>query len=266
MAITASNGWRNGWRRGRVEAKPPGQTSAYWEAAVRAFKWIALAVVASVLLFVGYLAYRLVPQNDPRPLPAALIAADTEAGALILRNASSTEDYEEISRNFEPQKLTSFCGVASSVITLNALDRKVTQSSLFNDQASRIRPIWQVAVRGMTIDTLAGILEANEVKVEVHRPVPGGLLTFRAAVERNLASDNDYLLVNYQRQVLGQDPIGHISPLAAYDRQSDRVLIMDTADYKYPPAWVPLPALYDAMAAVDPETGRPRGWVEVSDY
>ena len=102
---------------------------------VRVLKWAVLAVLALVLLFAGYVAYRLIPQDDPRPLPADLIAANTDAGKALLRRAAATEDYEELMQNFEPQKLTSFCGVASSVVTLKALDHKVTQSSLFNDGA-----------------------------------------------------------------------------------------------------------------------------------
>jgi len=230
----------------------------------RFLKWTSVVLLSLVLFFIGYVAYRLIPSENPRPLPPALVSADSAAGAAFLRSATAIEDYEELSENFERQKLTSFCGVASSVVTLNALGRNMTQASLFNDQASEIRPIWQVALGGMTIDILAGILKANGASVDLHRANGSGLDAFRAAVQRNLATDDDYLLVNYQRQVLGQDAVGHISPLAAYDSKSDRALVLDTAGYKYPPTWVPLPALYQAMQAIDPETGQARGWVEVS--
>jgi hypothetical protein len=83
-------------------------------------------------------------------------------------------------------------------------------------------------------------------------------------VQRNLADPDDFLLVNYERGVLGQGSVGHISPLAAYDLETDRVLIMDTASYKYPPTWVPLPMLYEAMKTTDTATGRLRGYVAVS--
>ena len=232
---------------------------------VRVLKWTGLTLLALVLLFLGYLAYRLVPADDPRPLPPDLISAESEEGAGLLQSATAKDDYEELAENFEAQKLTSFCGVASSVVTLKSLGRDVTQTSVFNEKASNVRPIWQVAVGGMTIDIFAKILEANGAKVVLHRPGPEGLETFREAVERNLSTDADYLLVNYQRQVLGQDQVGHISPLAAYDKESDRVLVMDTAAYKYPFTWVPLIDLYRAMEATDPETGKSRGWVEVSD-
>lgn len=36
------------------------------------------------------------------------------------------------------------------------------------------------------------------------------------------------------------------------------------ARFKYPPHWVPLPMLYEAMSAVDPTTGQPRGYLRLS--
>ena len=63
---------------------------------------------------------------------------------------------------------------------------------------------------------------------------------------------------------LGQGETGHISPVAAYDRQTDSLLIMDTASNKYPPTWVPLELLVKAMRTVDSASGRMRGYVEIS--
>jgi Phytochelatin synthase. len=85
----------------------------------------------------------------------------------------------------------------------------------------------------------------------------------RARIARNMATPGDYLIVNYARATLGQDGGGHISPIAAYDATADRVLILDTARYRYPPTWVPLPLLWEAMRTTDPETGLARGLVEV---
>jgi hypothetical protein len=90
-----------------------------------------------------------------------------------------------------------------------------------------------------------------------------GLPAFREVVSSNLSRSGDYLIVNYDRAVLGQDGSGHISPLAAYDSETDMVLVMDTAAYRYPPTWVPLELLYAAMATTDSESDRMRGYVEV---
>ena len=74
------------------------------------------------------------------------------------------------------------------------------------------------------------------------------------------------MLVNYQRAVLGQGETGHISPIAAYNAQADRFLVLDVAAYKYPPVWVTTQDLWNAMNTIDPASGRSRGFVVVFDF
>ena len=45
---------------------------------------------------------------------------------------------------------------------------------------------------------------------------------------------------------------GHISPLAAYDADTDRFLILDVSRFKYPPVWVGTAELFTAMNTTDP--------------
>jgi glutathione gamma-glutamylcysteinyltransferase len=42
------------------------------------------------------------------------------------------------------------------------------------------------------------------------------------------------------------------------------VIVVSQARFKYPPHWVPLPMLYEAMSSVDPTTGQPRGFLRLS--
>lgn len=53
-------------------------------------------------------------------------------------------------------------------------------------------------------------------------------------------------------------------PLAAYDRASDSVLILDTARFKYGAHWTKVPLVFDAMKPVDPDTGKSRGYAILS--
>ena len=69
---------------------------------------------------------------------------------------------------------------------------------------------------------------------------------------------------NYSRKALGQTGDGHFSPIAAWDSATKSVLIMDVARFKYPPHWVPVSLLYEAMLKHDAATSRPRGWLLVS--
>jgi hypothetical protein len=69
------------------------------------------------------------------------------------------------------------------------------------------------------------------------------------------------MAVNYDRRVLNQSGTGHFSPIGAYESTRDLVLILDVARFKYPPHWVPLDNLLNAMRSVDPATKQPRGFI-----
>lgn len=87
---------------------------------------------------------------------------------------------------------------------------------------------------------------------------------FRAAVRATLRSpDREFIVAAYCRQALRQTGGGHFSPIGAYHEESDSVLIMDVARFKYPPHWAPLEEVVRAMLHADPDTGKPRGYVHL---
>jgi glutathione gamma-glutamylcysteinyltransferase len=100
------------------------------------------------------------------------------------------------------------------------------------------------------------LLPAAAVAVATTTPPPPIIADEAAAV-----SLDTVLVVSYSRQVLGQTGSGHFSPIVAYDRRTDSVLIADTARFKYGAHWVHLPLLFAAMRPMDPDTGRSRGYV-----
>lgn len=229
----------------------------------RAVKILGLLVILLPLAFAGYVAYRLTPKQLVSPLPAGLLAVTSEDGQGLLDAADYTADYPSLYESWEPQELVSYCGVASGVIVLNALGESANQFNFFDDRTDAVRSRMQVTFGGMSLPELAGLLQARGLEA---RSVHGDEVTveeFREVVRANLSTESDYLLVNYQRQGLGQGRVGHISPVGAYNSASDAVLIMDTADYKYPHTWVSLPDLYEAMQEKDSSSGRSRGFVEV---
>ncbi len=67
--------------------------------------------------------------------------------------------------------------------------------------------------------------------------------------------DDEVIVLTYSRGVLGQTGTGHFSPLGGYHPGRDLVLILDTARFKYPPHWVSLPLICQAMHEIDPDTG-----------
>ncbi len=225
---------------------------------------LAAFTFALVLGFAGFVWWKLQPHEDLQPLPATLIAHDSVEGKGLLEDADARSDYQALYDSFEPQSLVSFCGVASAVTVLNAMGRRLTQRTFFTDDTDAVRSRVQVMFGGMSLPELAGLLEAHGADVTFHHADSSSLEEFRAVLDTNLSHEGDFLLANYEREALGQGRVGHISPLAAYDRDTDSVLVLDTASHKYPPTWVPVELLFSAMSTIDPSTGKTRGFVEVA--
>jgi hypothetical protein len=80
--------------------------------------------------------------------------------------------------------------------------------------------------------------------------------TIRAEITRNLATPDDYVVINFFRPVLGQKGGGHMSPLGAYDQSSDSVLLLDVNPNGHTWAWVPMDTLIKAMRTRDVHENR----------
>lgn len=234
--------------------------------AVRPFV-LACAIVVSTLS---------AAQAQQSAVPPALIALDSAQGQQLLVESTARDDYFHLAEHFETQQAQSYCGVASSVMVLNALQvpapsvpmwapyRVFTQENLFNPDVRTFLPPDRVLHGGMTLDQLAHLLEANPARATVTYASDTAVGAFRETAARNLAEPGNFVIVNYQRNALAQEGYGHLSPLAAYHRGSDRFLILDVARYKYPPVWVPTVALFQAMNTADLASGHSRGYVVVS--
>jgi hypothetical protein len=230
---------------------------------------VAGAVLAVALAAGGAWAWNAAtsaPAVALLPLPESLIAADTPAGRQLLAESTLKADHAALAGAFEPQSRPAYCGVASSVIVLNALAAgapRLTQATFFTDAARAVRSPLRVTFGGMTLEQLGALLRSHGVEVAVRQASDSSPAAFRALAQQNLGDPGDFLVVNYQRSELGQKPTGHISPVAAYHAQADRLLVLDVAAYQYPAVWVPTEALFRAMSAVDPASGQARGFVVV---
>lgn len=125
---------------------------------------------------------------------------------------------------------------------------------------------------GITFATFACLAKCQGLDVDAVYGSNSTVDDFRGAVRRvcteptssdEVARPTSFLVVSYDRRVLGQTGSGHFSPVGAYDESSDSVLVLDTARFKYGPHWVPLPSMFDALLPVDSGTGRSRGYAVV---
>jgi hypothetical protein len=87
--------------------------------------------------------------------------------------------------------------------------------------------------------------------------------TFRDLITTAMGDPNTRLVVNFDRKTLNQQGSGHFSPIAAFDSASDSVLILDVAKFKYPPFWVSVADLLNAMNTIDSDSGKSRGLIRV---
>ena len=100
--------------------------------------------------------------------------------------------------------------------------------------------------------------------MKVVHATQSSLEAFRNTARTTLAEPLIFLLVNYDRATLEQDGAGHISPVGAYNPETDRMLVLDVAAYKYPYTWVPASKLWSAMNTIDPDSGQTRGYLLIS--
>ncbi|MEQ8540595.1 MAG: phytochelatin synthase family protein [Coleofasciculus sp. D1-CHI-01] len=217
---------------------------------------------------------KLLPQT--LPLSQDLINLNSQDGETLLVESNARRDYFPLSIHFETQENLAYCGVASIVMVLNALsipapptanfgDHHIfTQENVLNEQTEKILPAAVIARQGMTLDQLGQLLETYPLNAEVYHASEVTLDKFRQMVVENLEDPNNFVLVNYLRKTIGQERGGHISPIAAYNPQSDRFLILDVSRYKYPPIWVKAEELWQAMGTVDSTSEKTRGFVLIN--
>jgi hypothetical protein len=228
-----------------------------------------LAALAGALFLLGAAA-----EAQTLPLPESLIDLRSESGEQLLEDSDALEAFVPLSANFVTQKNQAYCGVASIVMVLNALQlpapavpeydpyRTFTQDNVLDEKTDAILPREVLAKQGMTLDELGALLATHPLEVEVHHAADASLEAFRAGARNHLARDGQFVIVNYLRKAIGQETGGHISPLAAYDAETDRFLILDVSRYKYPPVWVGAADLFQAMNTTDKDNqNKTRGYV-----
>ena len=206
----------------------------------------------------------------------AVVYWNTFEGKVIRSRMSTDADYWQLIPTFAVQNTQSYCSVASAITVLNAMPIKkpvdptfapyayFTQTNFFTPEVTKVISAETVLAMGMTREEMAETLSRQGVTA---RSVAGDTFddqSLRELLQKALGDDGQFVLANYLRGSLGQVGGGHWSALAAYDAQSDSVLILDVAKYKYPPVWVGIGTLREAIATLDKTSNKPRGLVIVS--
>jgi hypothetical protein len=210
------------------------------------------------------------------PLTPNLINLNSQEGERLLMESQVRQDYLPLTIHFTPQQNGAYCGVASSVMVLNALSvpapkapeygsfRFFTQNNFFNDETNPIITAELVSKQGLTLEQFSELLKTHGAKVQVFHADETSLAAFRTLAIKNLSDSDNFFVVNYLRRALQQKMGGHFSPLGAYHEGTDRFLILDVSPYLYPPVWVTAEELWQAMDTTDSVVDAKRGFVIVS--
>ncbi len=227
-----------------------------------------------------------------------LIPFDDFRSKAILESATERPEIwssvAHIFESYESQRTQAYCGVASTVISLNSLGipgenyvddwfpfLSINQHTIFSKSFLSVKAPNKINMEGLTLDQLGAAISTNKfVKATTHHATPElGFDGFKTIITAALSDPNSRVIINYLRGKLNQAGSGHHSPLATYDPKTDRVLIMDTARYKNgitegglkdgsgQPVWVTLEDLWSSLNTedqIDATTKLYRGFVVIT--
>jgi hypothetical protein len=256
--------------------------------------------VLSIIL-VGFVAAcasgRIGPPAAPSP---GLVAFASEEGMARLARSTARADFPALANQFEAQYNTVFCGPATAAIVLNALVGRsdeaprdaarfrpedftyvraqsaltlprYTQDSVIDKGQKKRSQVFgepvaignkQVPDSGYQVRQLDALIKAHGIPTRLVI-VDGGVTDeqIRAELDQNLRRAGDYAIVNYRRRDVGQQGGGHISPVGAYDRESDSFLVLDVNPGAARWVWMPTATLAKGMRTFD--TIENRGFILV---
>ena len=229
-----------------------------------------------------------------------LIPWNTPEGQSRLSRSRFKADFFQLAQYYQPQANPLYCGIASSVILLNAMRQSravapsqpalelsvstptgtrtvpfpaYSQQTYLNDKTDQIKQRSIIEFRdpvtvdpGLTLKNLSDILRSYDVKTTLYYAeaiTAAGSAELRDTLKRVLLDNDHYLVANFRGKRIGAPTGGHISPLVAYDQPTDSVLVLDVAGHKNPWYWAPVTSIYTAMHTHDGDYYR--GWLVVSD-
>ncbi|KAH9729222.1 glutathione gamma-glutamylcysteinyltransferase [Citrus sinensis] len=187
---------------------------------------------------------------------------------------ATMEGFFKLISYYQTQSEINYCGVASLAMVFNALaiDPGRTWKGTgpwrwFDDtMLDCCEPLSKIKDEGISFAKVAYSAYCNGANVEAFRTNESSIDDFRRHVISSASSSEDshHVITSYHRPVFKQNGNGHYSPIGGYHAGRDMVLILDVARFKYPPHWMPLTLLWEAMDTTDESTGQHRGFMVIS--
>lgn len=218
-------------------------------------------------LMVFSFLWLVIPQTyAAESLPKHLIRFSSPTGVLFLKE-NIQRNALKLLEHFTTQKTVTYCGAASAVMVLNALEitapedlqhpsyHYFTQENLFNERIKSIITPEAMQRQGIPLSKLTQVFQAWNVKAEAYYANQLTLKKFRELLKKSITNQH-FIVVNFNRATLDQEGHGHFSPIAAYNERTDRFLMLDVARYKYPAYWVKTADLWKAVFTQDADRYR----------
>ena len=203
-----------------------------------------------------------------RELPTSSISLKSDEGKgrfLSALHAETAEPFYDLISCFQTQFQTASCGLTTLAMVLNALQidpREIWKRPWrwFSEESlSCCVDMEHAKHNGTSMDQIACLAICNGATVSISRNVSSEKFRSKLAVHMRKAAEPFFIVLSYSRQTLGQAGHGHFTAIAAYDEKSDSCLVLDVARFKYPPHWVVVDDLVNAMNTFDRDTGKERG-------
>ncbi|KAG0322054.1 hypothetical protein BGZ97_009106 [Linnemannia gamsii] len=207
-----------------------------------------------------------------RDLPTHLHSFTSPRGKRLFQEmiaAGTGECFFRLCTSFNTQSDPAFCGVSSLSMVLNALEI---------DPRRQWRGVWRwysdeqldcctsvevMKQKGITFNQFSCLARCH-AKVSAKRADRTSIEQFRQDIKLVCTSDQVHMVLSFSRAALGQTGSGHFSPVGGYHAGEDKVLVLDTARFKYPPFFATVQELWESLLPIDPETGACRGYFLVS--
>ncbi|KAK9281329.1 hypothetical protein L1049_004228 [Liquidambar formosana] len=206
------------------------------------------------------------------PSPPAIEFASPEGKKLFTEalERGNMEGFFKLISYYQTQSEPAYCGLASISMVLNALaidpGRKWKGPWRWFDDSMLdcCEPLSKIKVEGISFGKVACLAHCNGAEVQAFRTNESTIDDFRKYMISCTSSEDCHVITSYHRAHFKQTGTGHFSPIGGYHTGRDLVLILDVARFKYPPHWVPLTLLWQAMDTVDEATGHHRGFMVIS--
>jgi len=219
------------------------------------------------------LVTKKVPWKESVPDPKTflrVVALDSPNGQSLLQESHTegTSTYHKLVTYFKKQKYDTTCSIVSTCISFNTLLGSVVyeEDTIWKKNGVTVKESLVKAI-GMTLGDASSFLinlsKVHNFEVECTFAQDSDEKEFREMIS-SVMPKGHAIILNYHPSTLIEDSefSGHFSPIAAYNKKSDCVLVMDVWPTS-PFMWVPITDLWHTINTKDYDSKKSRGWIVV---